>query len=39
MIQLNANDLIGIVVTPSANTPYPCDLGGLTPQVEIIKIA
>lgn len=39
MVQLNANDLIGIVVTPSANAPFPCDLGSVTPRVEIIKIA
>lgn len=39
MIQLNANDIIGIVVTPSANAPYPCDFGNVTPQLEIIKIA
>lgn len=39
LIQLNVNDIVGIVVTPSANTPYPCDFGGLTPRVEIIKIS
>jgi hypothetical protein len=39
LVQLNVNDVIGIVVTPSGNTPFPCDLGGVSPQVEIIKIS
>lgn len=39
LISLNVNDVVGIVVTPSINTPYPCTFGNLIPRVEIIKIS
>lgn len=39
LIELSAGDIVGIVVTPSDNAPYPCDLGNLTPTLEIIKIS
>ncbi len=38
LISLNAGDKVGIVVVPSANAPFPANLDGLEPTVELIKI-